>query len=99
MESKRVYVEKMKTKLDEWDAEIDELIARAHRAKSRAEQEKIERVAALKTKALEARQRLDDIRDASGSAWQKLTSGAEQVWDDLKKTLRESQQAFREGKG
>ena len=97
MSTRDEYVAKMKAKLDEWNAQIDELEAKTRRAKAQAAQKHQERIAELKRKRDEAQEKLEEIQGAGEDAWESLKSGAEQVWENITTTLQESKDAFFEG--
>jgi len=95
MTSKRDYVGALQAKLDEWNAQIDELEARARRREARDEVK--DRIEALKRDRDEAAAKLAHLRDAGEGAWDSLREGADQVWTKLKNTLTETKRAFEEG--
>ena len=84
------YVAKMKAKLDEWKAQIDELEAKARRAKAQAAQKHQERITELKGKRDEAQEKLEEIQGAGEDAWESLKSGAEQVWENVTTILQKA---------
>lgn len=98
MSKRDEYVAEMKAKLDEWNAEIDELEAKSKQAEAQARQRYLERVTELKSKRDEGRAKLDEIQSASEQSWETLKTGAETIWGDIKKTLKETRDAFNEGK-
>ena len=97
MATRDEFVTRLKAKLDEWNAEIDELEAKAAQQKARADQRYAEQIVALKQKRDEAAEKLKEIQGATGDAWESLKSGAETLWDGLSHTLKESKAAFLEG--
>jgi uncharacterized coiled-coil DUF342 family protein len=97
MSQRKEYVAKMKAKLDEWNAEIEELEARARKAGARAEKHYWDRIADLKNKRDGGRKKLDEIRDATDDAWETLQSGAEIMWSEMKSTLKQARDAFKGG--
>ena len=97
MNSKDQYVEQLKLKLDEWNAQIDELDAKARKSQAQAKQELESRLADLKKKREEFQTKLVQLQDASTDTWETLKTGTEVLWDDLKQTLAESKDAFFKG--
>jgi uncharacterized protein YdeI (YjbR/CyaY-like superfamily) len=97
MTTKDEYVAMMQAKLDEWNAHIDELEARARKEKARAAQLRHERVAELTRKRNEVQTQLQKIRQASEDGWESLKAGVETVWKDVTTTFQESKDAFFEG--
>lgn len=97
MLTKDEYVSQMQAKLDEWNAEIDELEARARKNQAQAAPGYNERLSELRAKKNEMSEQLKEIQSATGDAWQSLKLGTETMWKNLKTTLRESKDAFLAG--
>ena len=74
MSTRDEFVAMLKAKLDGWNAEIDELEAKARQKKAQPDQRYAERVAALKQKRDEANDKLNEIQGATGDAWENLKS-------------------------
>lgn len=85
----------LQAKLEEWNAEIDELEAKVRRQKARGKVEYYARLADFKAKRDEAAAKLLEVQNASEDAWESLKSGAERIWDDLKQTVQEAKKALR----
>jgi uncharacterized coiled-coil DUF342 family protein len=94
MKTKDEYVAQMKAKLDEWNAELDELEAKVRKKQAQTTQDYHERIAELKAKRNEASQQLTEIQSATGAAWESLAAGTERLCGDLKATLEETKNAF-----
>jgi gamma-glutamyl:cysteine ligase YbdK (ATP-grasp superfamily) len=90
--NRQEHVELLKEELDEWNEEIDQLEAKAHKAKAA-----LERVDTIKRKRDEAAHLLSRLQGADGSAWEAARSSAAELWESMKKTVDETKQAFREG--
>jgi uncharacterized coiled-coil DUF342 family protein len=97
MSTKDEYVAKMKAKLDEWNAQLDELAAKARQVEAQMRPKYEAQIAELTRKRDAAREKLNDLAGATEDTWQTLQQGAEQVWDDFKGTLQKCQEAFVEG--
>lgn len=94
MSTRDEYVAQFKAKLDEWNAEIDELAAKTEKAKAQSRQKYISQLAALRQKRDEAAGKLTEIQTATGESWEAFKSGAEQVRKEIESTLQESKEAF-----
>jgi chromosome segregation ATPase len=82
------FVETLKAKIDEWNAEIDKLEARMRQesAEQRAEYEKrMEEVRAQRDRATEELRR---HREESEAEWEKRRVEAERAWDDIREGFR-----------
>ncbi|MEZ6097717.1 MAG: hypothetical protein R3E01_01975 [Pirellulaceae bacterium] len=96
MSKRDEFVAQMQAKQEEWNAEIDELEAKARKQKAQTTADHHARLAELKGKRDEAAEKLQEVRNASEDAWESLKSGAEQIWDDLKQTFQKAKKAFSE---
>ncbi|MDA0350044.1 MAG: hypothetical protein O3C43_22600 [Verrucomicrobia bacterium] len=90
-------VTKLKAGLDRCNTEIDELEETVKQQKAMVDQEFGERIASLKQKRDEAKQRLREILGVTENAEQSLQSGTKEIWGEIKHTLKESKDAFFEG--
>lgn len=99
MTTRNEFIAQLKAKLDEWNAEIDELEAKARKKHAQATQAFNERYAELRVKRDEASTRLNELRSSADDAWQNLTSGTEAMWNDLQATLEDTKNALLEGAG
>lgn len=74
-------VRKMHDRLDQWNQEIDQLMARKEQAEASAREEWHARLDELRGHRDKARAQLQQIEQASESAWGDLRTGAVQAWD------------------
>jgi len=95
MASKEAYLEKFKAKLDEWNAEIDKLKAKAAQAKAEAKIELEKRVGDLETRRQEVENKIHQVRQASGEAWENLKGGAQKAWDNLDQAVKSAKEKFK----
>lgn len=77
MGSREEYVRKMQAKLEEWNAEIDTLAARASEVTAEFKHEYSEQIEALKAKQAVARQKMEELQQSGESAWVDLKAGIE----------------------
>jgi hypothetical protein len=87
MNTRHDYIEKLKIKLDEWDNDIDELEAKALRAKSEIKYEVEDQIKSLRLKRDIASMKMSEIKDASEEAWEDLKEGADEAWLNLKEAI------------
>ncbi|RDB42501.1 hypothetical protein DU490_12685 [Halomonas sp. DQ26W] len=90
MSNRDEFVEQMKARLDEWNAEIDELAARARHASDEARVKYEEDIERLKQRRDETRRRLDELQHASEAAWDSLRQGMEESWELMRKAFRDA---------
>ncbi len=77
--------------LREWGPEIEALRARAGRAESEARR----LIEELKARRRALKERLGELRGASGAAWEDVRSGMVKAWDELRPALQSAIAKFR----
>jgi len=77
MGSRDEYIHKMQAKLEEWNAEIDTLAAKAGKVTADAKSEYNEQIVSLKAKQAAARQKIEELQQAGEGAWGDMKSGIE----------------------
>ena len=83
MSDRSAYVDKLKARLDQWDAETDKLTAKAAEATADARIRLDHAIEDLKTHHKEAAQKAKEARDASDEAWEDLKDGFEAAMHKL----------------
>ncbi len=86
LENREAYIRKLKAKIDEWNAEIDKLAAKAKRVKAEKEIEYHDQIEALRGKRGEVEEKIAELR-----------KGGEATWEDLRKNVDRSWEALKEG--
>lgn len=94
MADKDVYVEKIKAKIDEWNAELDKLVAKAKQAKAGAKEKSDEQIGRLRAKIEALQSKLAELQRSGGSAWVELKSGVEQASASLKEAFKKAKAHF-----
>lgn len=94
-EKRDAYVSKLKSQLDEWNATIDRMEEAAKVAKLDAELEYRNRLAKLRTRRDELRDKISELQDAGEDAWQTLKDGAEKAQHELKMAFDDAKQRFK----
>lgn len=89
------YVEKTKAKLDEWNAEIAKLEAKAKHKEADAQMKIEEQIETLKKKRKSTEEDLDKLRQAGESAWEDLKAGVENAATSLGEAIRSAQSRFK----
>jgi hypothetical protein len=90
MDKRTEYVENLSSQMVEWEAQINQLKIKATSALPETRLEYSNAIAALKVKRDEAALKLQGISAASDSEWEDLKTGTEQVWEDVRKMLRDA---------
>ena len=81
------YLAKVEAELKEWDAEIMQHEAKAERAQAQIQIQYYEQLAALRTKHTTAGEKLHELKQASGSAWESVKLSVESAWHELRSGL------------
>ncbi|ODC02792.1 coiled coil domain-containing protein [Terasakiispira papahanaumokuakeensis] len=95
MSSKSAYEQKLKAQLDEWNAEIEQLKAKAEQASADAQLEYYRKIEELRERQQEANSKLLEMKDASGQAWEDLKLGAEAAWEALSTSIKSARERFK----
>ena len=93
---KDAYVDKLKTQLDEWSADIDVLEVRVRKADEQLHLKYESQLASLKVKRDEAKVKLVELQKSTGDAWQELRKGSDEAWDSIKNAVAEARKKFGE---
>jgi len=98
MSTKRdAYVEKLKARLDEWNADIDKLAAKAAQAEAEAKIEYQNKLDKLRAKRDDVKDKLLTVQQAGDGAWEGLKEGLENSWEILKMSLNKAKTEFEKG--
>ena len=95
MNSRDEYVRKMQVKLEEWNTDLDELMAKANEVSADVRSEYNEQIAALKTKQAAARQKIEEVQKSGENAWEDLKSGIELAWTAIGEAVDSAKSRFR----
>jgi predicted nucleic acid-binding Zn-ribbon protein len=95
MSTKDEFVRKMHAKLDQWNADIDALSAKAEHAEASARAEYHKQLEALRSKRDHARGKLSEVESASEGAWQDLKAGVELAWESVSEAVRSATARFK----
>lgn len=92
MSTKDEYLAKLKTQLDTWQVEVDELQAKASEATDDIRAEIDEQIANLRVKFTEGQSKFDELADATEEAWEDLKDDAEAKFNSLVGEFKEDVQ-------
>ena len=88
------YVQKLKTQLDQWNAEAARWEAKAQSAQSTMKQEYEKQLNALHSRRDEALYQLKLLQGASADAWQDMMRGADQAWKNMHEAFSRAKSHF-----
>ena len=83
MATKEEYLSKLKTQLDSWQAEADELESKARDALADAKPEIEAQIANLRAKFAEGEGKFNELADVTEEKWEELKDDAEAIFDKL----------------
>ncbi|HVL35322.1 MAG TPA: coiled coil domain-containing protein [Burkholderiales bacterium] len=85
----------MKAKLDEWNAEIDLLSAKADAAHADSRIAYQKQMETLRRRREEAGAKLKELQTASEDAWESLRKGMESAWDAMSEAMKDAASRFK----
>lgn len=94
MTNRDEYVERLKARLDEWNAELTRWEAKAKVAQTDARIEYERRIDALRQQRDSAVDQLKHIQSAAGDAWLELTRGADDAWEKMRDAFEKARSHF-----
>jgi hypothetical protein len=94
-DKRKAYEEKLDAQLQEWNAQIALLKARAENAKADAKIGYYKAIDALEHKQNEARTKLHELKTAGDEAWEAVKAGAEKVWAEVKTAYHDAASRFK----
>lgn len=95
MNNRDEYIRKMKAKLDEWNAEIDTLTAKASGVKDDVRNEYNAQIELLKTRQAAAGQKIEELQHAGEGAWEDVKSGIELAWTAMGEAIDSARSRFK----
>ena len=95
MNSRDEYIRKMQAKLEEWNADIDTLIAKAGGVKADVKNEYNEQIESLKAKQASARLKIEELQQAGECAWKDLKSGIDLAWTAMGEAINLAKSRFK----
>lgn len=88
------YVEQLKSKLDEWNAELAKLEAEGERTQAQMSKALQEQIAEARKRRDEAWEWLNKLQKANESAWDDMVKGTEKAWDAFSDALKKARSRF-----
>ena len=95
MSSRDEYVRKMQAKLEEWNADIDKLAAKADEVSGELKNEYAEQITALKAKQAAAREKIEEMQKSGESAWHELKAGIDLAWTAIGESIDSAKSRFK----
>lgn len=96
MSAREELIQKLKTRLDEWNKSIDELEAQAEKVEADAKIKLQEQLQELKKQRDSARNDLRDLQSAGSEAFEDMKDGLEQAWKSINDSFRSALTRFKD---
>ncbi len=94
-EKRDAYVQKLKAKMDEWNAEIDKIEAKADQAEAESKIEYEKQLKDLRAKRKDVEDKMAKLQQAGDGAWEDLKIGIESAWDSLGNAVKSAASRFK----
>lgn len=95
MSDRDIYVEKAKAQLEQWNAEIDKLQAKAREANADAQKTYEDQIAEMKKNRDQMEEKLREMRSATEESWKDMQSGFEAAWKSMQDSVEKAMSRFR----
>jgi LPS O-antigen subunit length determinant protein (WzzB/FepE family) len=95
MSSRDEYIHKMQVKLEEWNAEIDTLTAKAGDVTAEVKNEYNVQIESLKAKQIATRQKIEELQHAGEGAWEDLKLGIDMAWTAMGEAIDSAKSRFK----
>lgn len=92
---KQAYEKKLQAQLDEWNAQIDVLKAKADSAEADVQLKYYKQIEELREQQAAAKVKLDELKNAGEDAWEDLKAGVESAWSSLSNSLKSATSRFK----
>jgi lipid II:glycine glycyltransferase (peptidoglycan interpeptide bridge formation enzyme) len=94
MMNREEYVQKLKTQLDQWNAEAEKWEAKANEAQAGMKAEYEKQLAAVNSRRDEALYQMKLLQGASLDAWQDMMRGTEEAWKNMQEAFNKARSHF-----
>jgi len=94
---KEDHKEKLRAQLEKWEKEINELKNLADKNGAETQIINFKQIEDLRMKEKAVREKLEKCRQKEEDAWQEAKNDAGRIWKNVKTTVQETQNAFKEG--
>ena len=95
MKNKDAYVQKLHAKIDEWNADIDKLKAKAAQLEADSRIEYQKQIDALKTKRNEIENKLSELSRSGEGAMEDIKAGIDRAWEAMNEAIKSATSRFK----
>jgi predicted nucleic acid-binding Zn-ribbon protein len=93
-ESKDAYLQRLKAKLDEWNADLDKLTAQAKQVDATMRIEIHKQIDSLREQRTALERKFEEIRQSGDAAWQDIKAGVDHAWSALSDAVKSARSKF-----
>ena len=94
MSTRDAYVQKLKAQIDDWNADISKLEAKAGQASADVRIKYEQSLDSLRAGRDQASDKLEQIQESSEDAWEEFQAGAEDLWGRTKAAVAAAKAEF-----
>jgi len=94
-DKRKAYEEKLDAQLDQWNAQIALLKAKADKVKAETKIEYYKTIDALQHQQDDVRTKLHELKTAGDEAWEDLKIGAGKAWAEVEAAFHEATSKFK----
>ncbi len=95
MKTRQEYIDKMAKQLKDWSSRIDEMETKMAVAKEDLKSGYQNNLRDLKKKRDSVQQKLQELRQSSGEAWETLRDGLDKTWIDFTEAVSSAKDKFK----
>jgi hypothetical protein len=95
MDTREQYIEKLKTQLDQWNAELKKWEAKAHDAQADMRVEYEKQLEEFRRQRDKAAEEMRHVQTAAGNAWLDFMRSADDAWAKTREAFEKAQSHFR----
>lgn len=89
------YIEKLKTQLDEWNAEIAKWEAKSREAQAAVQAEYEQQLGVFRRQRDRAMEQMHRLQASSGDAWKDLVRGTDEAWARMREAIEKARSHFK----
>ena len=95
MKDKEAYIRKLHAKIDEWNADIDKLTAKASQVEAESRIEYQKQIEAIKSKRDDIEKKAAEISHSGGEAIGDLKAGIDLAWEAMNEAIKSAASRFK----
>lgn len=95
MSKRDTYVQQLHAKIDEWNADIEKLTAKANQVEADSRREYQQQIDTLKRKRREIESKLTDLKRSGEEAWSDFKTGIDLALDSMNEAVKSAMSRFK----